>query len=393
MMRVNTTGMTDPGRVRDANEDAYHVGDSVHAVADGMGGHLAGEIASSLALGPIADLDGRVFAGDEIALAALRDAVAAANHAVITKAANDPAMRGMGTTLTAVLIEGRRAHIAHVGDSRAYLHRAGEFAQLTTDHTLVQRLIDEGRLTREQADHHPQRSMITRAIGVDDHIDVDAMTLDLLPGDRLLICSDGLTGPVSDADLARELDDDHATTDEVARRLIDLANRNGGPDNITVVLLEFEELRTAPSPVRITTAPGEVAPDFAARMSRFGGTPELAGTKPEGPPPRRLTLVAGITVAVIVVLVLAIGATKLSLSRSFYVGLSGEQVTIYRGVPVNIGPFSLSSEYQRTALKVQDVSPDFQDNLEDGIPAADLADARDIVRNFERQRDAADTET
>lgn len=393
MIRVNTTGLTDPGRVRDANEDAYHVGDSVHAVADGMGGHLAGEIASSLALGPIADLDGRVFADDEIALAALRDAVAAANHAVITKAANDPSMRGMGTTLTAVLIEGRHAHIAHVGDSRAYLHRAGEFAQLTTDHTLVQRLIDEGRLTREQADHHPQRSMITRAIGVDDEIVVDAMTLDLLPGDRLLICSDGLTNPVSDVDLAHELDDDHATTDEVARRLIDLANRNGGPDNITVVLLEFEELQTAPSPVRVSTyTGGEASPDFAGRMSRFGGTPELAGVKPEGPPQRRLPLVAGIAVAVIVVLLLAVGATQLSLSRSFYVGLSGEQVTIYRGVPVNIGPFSLSSEYLRTALKVSDVSPDFQDNLQDGIPAADLADARDIVSNFERQRDADDTD-
>lgn len=389
MIRISAAGRTDTGRVREANEDAFHVGDSVYAVADGMGGHLAGEVASSLALGPIADLDGRVFADDQIALAALRDAVAAANRAVAAKAARDPAMRGMGTTLTAVLVEGRRAHIAHVGDSRAYLHRGGEFAQLTTDHTLVQKLIDEGRLTREQADHHPHRSVITRAIGVEDSIDVDAMTLEIEPGDRLLVCSDGLTGPVDDAVLARELSDDHATTDEMARRLIDLANRNGGPDNITVVLLEFEELLTAPAPVKVRSGGTDPEGDFTERMSRLGGPPNLAGVPGGGTdqPRSRWPLVGGIVVGVVFVLALMFGALQLSLSRSYYVGVSGQQVTIYRGVPMEFGPFSLSSEFERTALKAEDVPPDFQDDLRDGIAAADLADARDIVANFVRQRD------
>jgi len=262
MMRVHASGHTDVGQVREANEDAYHVGDSVFAVADGMGGHLAGEVASSTALEPISELDGHVFSDAAEARAALRAALLDANKAVVTKAADDPQFQGMGTTLTAVMVEGRRAHIAHVGDSRAYLFRDRTFSQLTTDHTLVQRMIDEGRLTREEAARHPQRSVITRAIGVEPDVDVDAMSLDLVPGDVVVLCSDGLTGPVDDdaiADLLESVDTPNVETDErvagTARRLVEAANDAGGPDNITVVVLAFEELPTAPSPKSAGPAP------------------------------------------------------------------------------------------------------------------------------------------
>jgi PPM family protein phosphatase len=223
MMRVEAAGATDTGQVRPANEDAYLVGDSVFAVADGMGGHLAGEVASATALEPIRELDGKVFSEAADAVTALREAVVAANDRVSQMAADEPSYRGMGTTLTATMLEGPRLHVAHVGDSRAYLLRDGAFSQLTDDHTLVQHLIDEGQITREEAAHHPQRSIITRAIGVSREVDVDSMTLDLEAGDQVLLCSDGLTGVVSDEDIASELTHD-AAAESALQRLIDLAN-------------------------------------------------------------------------------------------------------------------------------------------------------------------------
>jgi serine/threonine protein phosphatase PrpC len=235
---IVATGLTDVGRVREANEDAYFVGTVVVAVADGMGGHLAGEVASAMALEPVRALDGTHFDDGADAVEALRDAVVRANDAVSQKAEDDPAYRGMGTTLTAAIIEGRRVHLAHVGDSRAYLLRGDRFSQLTDDHTLVQHLVDEGQITPEEAATHPQRSIITRAIGVSRDIEVDTVSLELDPGDQLLLCSDGLTGVISDADIAAELSrgDD---ADAVLARLVEAANRGGGPDNITAVLLRY----------------------------------------------------------------------------------------------------------------------------------------------------------
>jgi PPM family protein phosphatase len=235
---VAATGLTDVGRVREANEDAYYVGTTLVAVADGMGGHLAGEVASATALEPVRALDGTRFDDGQDAIEALRDAVVQANDTVSQMAEDDPAYRGMGTTLTAAIIEGRRVHLAHVGDSRAYLLRGGRFSQLTDDHTLVQHLVDEGQITPQEAATHPQRSIITRAIGVSRDIEVDTISLELDPGDQLLLCSDGLTGVISDADIAAELSrgDD---PDTVLARLVEAANRGGGPDNITAVLLRY----------------------------------------------------------------------------------------------------------------------------------------------------------
>ena len=404
MMRVHASGHTDVGQVREANEDAYHVGDSVFAVADGMGGHLAGEVASSTALEPIAELDGHVYSDAAEARAALRSALLDANKAVVTKAADDPQFQGMGTTLTAVMVEGRRAHIAHVGDSRAYLFRDRTFSQLTTDHTLVQRMIDEGRLTREEASRHPQRSVITRAIGVESDVDVDAMSLDLMPGDVMVLCSDGLTGPVGDdaiADMLEAIDspnvDTESRVDDVAARMVDAANAAGGPDNVTVVVLAFEELATAPAPRAATNAPLIVKSrsddaeggDWASRLGRLGdlggrrGGPDADGDGERGSVTRGQRVAA-----VIVVVGLLVGAVvaggRWVLSRSYYVGLDGEQVVIYQGVPSSVGPFELSWPYDETTLTTEDLPDRVVRDLEEGVSATSATDAATLVDNYRR---------
>lgn len=420
MMRVHASGRTDVGRVREVNEDAFHVGDSVFAVADGMGGHLAGEVASSTALEPIADLDGHVYADAQDARNALRQAVTDANEAVVTKAANDPSFQGMGTTLTAVMVEGRRAHVAHVGDSRAYLFRDGEFSQLTTDHTLVQRMIEEGRLTEEEAANHPQRSVITRAIGVEPNVDVDAMTLELAPGDVLVLCSDGLTGPVTDSTIIGALDagtsdvPDEAGTDgrqvdRVAQKLVDAANAAGAPDNVTVVVLEFSELPTAPSPQRepaapppvvVSTAPDTTEGDWASRLGRLGdlggqrGVP-TGGEATEERSHRGVSTGQRVT-AVVITIGLLLGAAfaggRWILSRSWYVGLDDETVVIYQGVPATVGPFELSWEHQQTDLTTEDLPTRIVVSLEDGVSATSAAEAERLVDNYRRMADGDDTE-
>lgn len=398
MIRVSARGATDVGRVRSANEDSFHVGDSVFAVADGMGGHLAGEVASETALQPVAELDGRVFGDENEALGALRQAVIDANTQVVTKAAGDPRYSGMGTTLTAVMIEGLRIHLAHVGDSRAYLLRGDKFSQITDDHTLVQRLVDEGRLTPEQAASHPQRSIITRAIGVEDHLEVDSLSLEARPNDLLLLCSDGLTGPVSDNEIRRILG---STTDldEATSALVDAALERGAPDNVTVVLIRFESLNDEagrPPTVTVDSRPGETGEqDWAARLGRLGafGSKQSSGEEAKQPRrsgPSRAQRIGGIVVAVALLAAAVVGGGRWLLSRSYYVGLAGEDIIIYQGVPVDLGPISLSWEYERTDLELDDV-PDFNhDDLMEGMTAADLNDARRIVANLRDEAEGDD---
>jgi len=401
MIRVSARGATDVGRVRAANEDSYHVGDSVFAVADGMGGHLAGEVASETALQPVAELDGRVFADQDEALGALRQAVIEANDIVVSKAAGDPRYSGMGTTLTAVMLEGMRVHLAHVGDSRAYLLRGERFSQITDDHTLVQRLVDEGRLTPEQAASHPQRSIITRAIGVEEDIEVDSMSLEARPGDLLLLCSDGLTGPVPDDEIRRILGAATPDLDTAAQDLVDAALDRGAPDNVTVVLIQFESLNDPADAnrrptVHVDSRPGESSEqDWAARLGRLGAigskTPSTDETERRAyRGPSRAQRIGGILLAVSLLLVAVFAGGRWLLTRSYYVGLSGDDVVIYQGVPADLGPLSLSWEYEETDLSLDDVPGHLQDDVTDGITAADLNDARRIVANF--REDASDDE-
>jgi protein phosphatase len=249
-MKLVPGGATDQGQVRDTNEDGYVVDRRLQlfAVADGMGGHRAGEIASATALEA---LRASVASGT-----GLGDAITNANEAVFGKAAQDAELQGMGTTLTAVVPDGNGVLVGHVGDSRAYLLRDAELRQLTTDHSLVEELMREGTLTEEQAATHPQRSIITRALGVEGAVEVDVYPVPLLPGDRLLICSDGLTSMLRQDAIAgllrRETDPTRA-----ANLLVDAANAAGGEDNITTVVIDVEDDGAdpfAPAPVSLGAA-------------------------------------------------------------------------------------------------------------------------------------------
>ena len=237
-MRLSSFAGTDVGRARSGNEDSYFCGRTVFAVADGLGGHQGGEVASAAAVEPLAALDGREFAEPAEAAEALTTAIREGNSAILERAAGDPGLWGMGTTVTAAALAGdRHLQLAHVGDSRAYLLRDGSLEQLTTDHTVVGELVRRGRLTPAQAAVHPERSILTRAVGLDPRIPVDTPDpVELQAGDQVLLCSDGLTEAV-DEDRIAELLSAEADGNAACQALIDAANTAGGPDNITVVLL------------------------------------------------------------------------------------------------------------------------------------------------------------
>ena len=307
---------TDVGRLRQSNEDALLLSEPVFAVADGMGGARAGEVASAMA---VAALHG--FAGGEQQLA---EAIEDVNREIHRSARADPALHGMGTTVTAAMVDGDTLVLAHVGDSRAYLLRAGHLRQLTDDHSLVGELIRRGALTPEEALRHPQRSVITRALGAEDGVDVDVLRYPLEDGDLLMLCSDGLTGMVSDAELTRILRAG-GDLDGLARACVEAANRAGGEDNITVVLVRVgvrgdddTEPERAPIVILPTTALDGVAPAEAAPARRRG----------------RALVGAGVVAAVAI---LAVVAAALALQWAHFVGATPDgRVAVYRGVPFAI---------------------------------------------------------
>ena len=224
--------LTDTGRQREANEDSYFARGPLYAVADGMGGAQAGEVASRIA----AEAFEPAERGSEAPETFLRSVVQSANSQIHTLSQKDASRSGMGTTLTAALVEGDEISIGHVGDSRAYLYRDGELKLLTSDHSLVEELRRQGRLTEEEAETHPQRSIITRALGPEAEVEVDTLTASARPGDVYLICSDGLTTMVKDARIM-EILADSSSLDEATTWLVNEANEAGGRDNITVVLV------------------------------------------------------------------------------------------------------------------------------------------------------------
>lgn len=228
---------SDVGHVRQGNEDSAFAGPRLLAVADGMGGAAAGEVASQVAIASLAHLDDDAPGGDLLADLAL--ALRQANERLRQLTAADPSLDGMGTTVTALLSAGSRLGIVHIGDSRAYLLRDGELAQITRDHTLVQQLVDEGQITLEEAGNHPQRSLILRALDGRGEVDLDLSVREAMVGDRYLLCSDGLSGVVSLETIRAALD--VADPQEVVDRLVELALRGGGPDNITVVVADVIE--------------------------------------------------------------------------------------------------------------------------------------------------------
>jgi len=222
---------SDTGRKRRRNEDSYVVAPPLFAVADGMGGAQAGEVASKLAAAAVEDTDPGTLSGPERLVSLIQEA----NRRVYARASSDPTTSGMGTTMTVALVENGGVTIGHVGDSRAYLFRAGRLEQLTEDHSLVNELLKSGKLSREEADLHPQRSVITRAVGTEPDVDVDAFVVDTSVGDIFLLCSDGLTDMVGDEDILELAERHHEDLDRMTKALVSAANRGGGEDNITVI--------------------------------------------------------------------------------------------------------------------------------------------------------------
>ena len=248
-MNVVASGMTDIGPRRSRNEDALLVNEELklYVVADGMGGHAGGSTASAIAINTVeeymasAELPPRDGTGEplEVMRGVMTRAVQMASKKVHAYAQRHPEFRGMGTTVVAVVVYGTNALVAHVGDSRVYMHRSGRLEQLTEDHSLVAQSVKEGILTVEQARTHRMKNVITRALGFDDEVEVDVMTRALRPGDTVMLCSDGLSGPVDDAMISDVLG---ANAPRVAtRKLVDLAYEHGGDDNITVLILSIEQ--------------------------------------------------------------------------------------------------------------------------------------------------------
>ena len=279
-MKVQVGVATDIGRVREGNEDSYLIEPPLYAVADGMGGHRGGEVASQLALETIEDL----FRKDE---GSLVEQVRSANHAVYVQSQEDTAVSGMGTTLTAALVEGSELQLAHVGDSRAYLLRAGSLRQLTADHTLVARMVKTGEITEAEAEVHPHRNVLTRSLGTEADVQVDQDVVGLLDGDRLLLCSDGLTGMVTE-DQIKAILETEPDPQRASDRLIKAANRAGGIDNITVVVLDA--IGEDDDPV----GPGAGCTPLAALADRRPGGPgPVGGDVLRGPNLHRPPVVRG----------------------------------------------------------------------------------------------------
>ena len=424
-MRITAYAATDVGRHREINEDNLFSGSSVFAVADGMGGHAAGEVASEAALQPVAQLDGTAYDDARAATDALRSAVEEANRSVVSQAKADPNLSGMGTTLTAVLVRDDRLHLAHVGDSRAYLLRDGEgINQLTTDHTLVEQLVQDGRLSRDEVSSHPQRSVITRAIGVDVEVDVDTLEQVLQPGDQLLLCSDGLSGPVTDeqiADILLSEGDGQAAVEA----LIAAANNAGGPDNITVVLLRVEEnggggggagtpetgeetgelatgqratvaLTDAPKSIPIRTRPESEHHDWAKDMSRYGdrqGVDSGTGLDQRGGGRRLLGIITG----VVVILAILLAGGYLVLSRAYFIGaMETGNVGIFTGINDTVAGVPLYREIEDTGLPLASLPAFQQERIREGITVGSRAEAQETVESYRAELEDAqqpDTQT
>jgi len=434
---------SDVGLLREGNEDSAYAGPRLLAVADGMGGHAAGEVASSLTIASMAKLDSEPPGGDM--LAELAAAVAAANTRLQEMIIANPAVEGMGTTLTALFWSDGHAAVCHIGDSRGYLLREGELYQITHDHTLVQSLVDEGRISADDVSTHPQRSLLLRALDGRSVAEPDLSVHDGQVGDRYLLCSDGLSGVVSDETL-RETMAGVEDPEAVTRQLIELALHGGGPDNITCIVADVVD--TTASRVPPTGAPvlaGAAASVHDPRLSTDGTGPfgtdgdhqgnHFAGSYDDNGQPSMtvaqpmvalddldpdelafalasengtdMTAVRArrshraqprrarrgrrrwpiVTTSLVVLLAVVIGGGYVAWRWSqdqYYVGADskGQEVVIFRGVNQHIAGISLSRPFQSTGIKLTQVPPSYQQTVKATDAASSLSSAQAIVANI-----------
>jgi serine/threonine protein phosphatase PrpC len=380
---------SDLGLLRGGNEDSGYAGPRLLVVADGVGGHAAGEVASSVAVSVLSSLDEEAPGGD--LLERLSNAVGNANTYLRDMVEGDPELRGMSTTVTALLRAGSRFGLVHVGDSRCYLLRGQELQQITRDHTFVQALIDEGRITVEEADHHPQRSVITNALDGAEKLDLDLSVREARVGDRYLLCSDGLSGVVSEETL-RETLAGNARPEDAVERLVELALRGGGTDNITAIVADVVDVDANPSAVPVVV--GAAASGSNRRSGGSSAAAKAAALSPqldEDPdfeePDRPTHAARWVLLAVLVLALLAAGGYggwRWS-QQQYYVGAEGKHVAIFRGISQDIGPLRTSKVYAAQDIALSDLPGYQQDRVRSDITANDLNDAKRIVTRLRRQ--------
>jgi PPM family protein phosphatase len=286
-MLGRTAALSHAGRKRRQNEDAYVLEPPLFAVADGMGGARAGEIASGLAAAALQESDGNGASGEARVAALIEEA----NRRVFRRAAEDREVSGMGTTMTVALVEEDRVTIGHVGDSRAYLIRSGQLEQLTDDHSLVAELVRSGKLTPEEAETHPQRAVITRAVGTEPDVDVDTFSVQGAAGDLFMICSDGLTDMVDEATILDAVEQNRRDLPAAAKALVNAANRVGGEDNITVVFFELAGVEPGEQ-TEDTVIVSEEAVDHADTLDESDGYPVVVAEEDQSRRSRTLPILA-----------------------------------------------------------------------------------------------------
>jgi protein phosphatase len=386
---------SDRGLIRGTNQDSVYAGPRLLAVADGMGGHAAGDVASKVVIAALEHLDDDAPSGD--LLQALRQAVFEGSEHLREVIRESPQLEGMGTTLTAVLFAGGRLGLCHVGDSRAYLMRDGVLTQVTHDDTFVQSLIDDGRITEEEANSHPQRSLLLRALNGQD-VEPDLSMRDARAGDRYLLCSDGLSGVVSHETIAQAMAE--ADPQATADRLIELALRSGGPDNITCIVADVveDDGRTASliDPV-VDGAAGnnrgqrEVDPRSAAGRAALADPPAVppaSALSADAPAARRRRPLRTALLALATVVVLGVVAVGgyLFVMGHWFVGLQedadGQPVTVFQGLHASIVGVDLYRVDQATSMMAGDLTPAARSRVTAGIPADNRDDAQRILDNL-----------
>jgi protein phosphatase len=389
MLRVDDQAFrTDTGRQRNANEDSFFVRAPVFVVADGMGGAQAGEVASKAAAEAF-DRDLPEAAPEQV----LRETIEAANRAIHEHARADPSLTGMGTTITAAIVNAAAEEVAigHVGDSRAYRLRGGKLERLTRDHSLVEEMRRKGQLTEAQAEDHPQRSIITRALGPEPEVDVDVQTVPVAPGDVFLICSDGLTTMLDDERIARLLASATSMATAV-RALVDEANRAGGRDNITALAFRLEDAAAPSRPQEDATLVGSAAEEAGLTATEVRRRAAAAAARERReriaaqPKHRRLRTAAKALAVLVLVGALAFGAWYGNRQVWFLGTDDAGRVALYRGLPYDL-PLGVSLYEERYASPVQTAS--LPPRRRDAVTGHDLrsrSDAASLVEDIQKSQ-------
>ncbi|QOR47758.1 serine/threonine-protein phosphatase [Trueperella pecoris] len=388
---------SDVGLIRKSNQDAGYASTNLLVLADGMGGAAGGDVASSIAVAHLAQIDDVHQAEDLLPL--LTDTLEAAHAELIQCAQDRPALAGLGTTCIAILRASNKLGMVHVGDSRAYLLRGDSFTQITHDHTLVQYLVDTGELTPEEAENHPKRNVIMRNIGDSpEPLEIDKSLREAIPGDRWLLCSDGLFGVVSKERIAKTLLD-FSDLDACAQRLVDLALAAGAPDNVTVVVADVasnDAVSPAP-PVIVGSAAIDAQKPTRGSDSAAGKMAALRRREPDaeeveerrGPSPWARVAAIGALIA----LVGGGGFASYAWSQTqYFVAESAGKIAIFKGVPQDVGPLKLSSLYEASDVEIADLSAVARERISEPITRASLAEARKVVSDLSAQKRVVPTE-